>query len=46
MSGTRVAAGKHAAALGEHTLALLRESGLSEDRIAAMIEKSPLAKRG
>src|SRR4029077_17266132 len=32
MSGTRVAAGTRAAALGEHTLALLRESGLSEDR--------------
>jgi crotonobetainyl-CoA:carnitine CoA-transferase CaiB-like acyl-CoA transferase len=45
MSGTRVAAGEHAAALGEHTLALLRESGLSEDRIAAMAGKSPQAER-
>jgi len=45
MSGTRVAAGTRAAALGEHTLALLRESGLSEDRIAAMAGKSPQAER-
>jgi crotonobetainyl-CoA:carnitine CoA-transferase CaiB-like acyl-CoA transferase len=45
MSGTRVAAGKRAAALGEHTVALLRESGLSEDRIVAMVENSPLAER-
>jgi len=42
MSGTRVAAGKRAATLGEHTLALLRESGLSEERIAAMVGKSQL----
>jgi len=45
MSGTRVAAGKRAAALGEHTVALLRESGLSEERIAAMVGKSPMAER-
>jgi len=37
MSASRVAAGKRAAALGEHSLALLRESGLSEDRIEALI---------
>ncbi len=45
MSGTRIAAGKRAATLGEHTLALLRESGLSEDQIAALVGKSPLAER-
>ncbi|MGO8908414.1 MAG: CaiB/BaiF CoA transferase family protein [Bradyrhizobium sp.] len=45
MSGTRIAAGKRAATLGEHTLALLRESGLSEDQIAALVGKTPLAER-
>jgi CoA:oxalate CoA-transferase len=39
MSGTRVAAGRRSATLGEDTLALLRESGISEDRIAAMVGK-------
>jgi len=45
MSGTKVAAGKRAAALGEHTEALLRESGISEHQIAALVEKSPQAER-
>jgi CoA:oxalate CoA-transferase len=45
MSGNTIAAGKRAATLGEHTVALLRESGLSEDQIAAMVGKSPLAAR-
>ena len=31
MSGANVAAGKRTATLGEHTVALLKESGLSED---------------
>jgi CoA:oxalate CoA-transferase len=35
MSGTSVSAGRRAASLGEHTVAFLRESGLSEDEIAA-----------
>jgi CoA:oxalate CoA-transferase len=35
MSGAKVTAGKRAATLGEHTVALLKESGLSEDAIAA-----------
>jgi CoA:oxalate CoA-transferase len=35
MSGTDVSAGKRAATLGEHTVAILRESGLSEHEIAA-----------
>ena len=45
MSGTRIVAGKRAATLGEHTLALLRESGLSEDQIAALVGKAPVAAR-
>jgi CoA:oxalate CoA-transferase len=45
MSGTKIAAGKRAAALGEHSVALLRESGLSEDQIAALVGKLPPAER-
>ena len=45
MSGTRIAAGKRAATLGEHTVLVLRRSGLSEDQIAALVGKSPLAER-
>lgn len=45
MSGTRIAAGKRAATLGEHTVSLLRQSGLSEDQIATLVGKSPLAER-
>jgi crotonobetainyl-CoA:carnitine CoA-transferase CaiB-like acyl-CoA transferase len=40
MSGTHVTAGKRAATLGEHTVALLKESGLSEQAIAAFAGKS------
>jgi crotonobetainyl-CoA:carnitine CoA-transferase CaiB-like acyl-CoA transferase len=43
MSGARVAAGKSAPALGEHTSSFLRESGLAEDLIAAAAGKSPPA---
>jgi CoA:oxalate CoA-transferase len=39
MSGAKVAAGKRAASLGEHTLTLLAESGLSADQIAALVGK-------
>lgn len=39
MSGARVAAGKQAPALGEHTAAFLGESGLSEEQIAAVMGK-------
>jgi CoA:oxalate CoA-transferase len=39
MSGTRVSAGRRAATLGEHTVAFLRESGLSQDEIAAFMGK-------
>jgi CoA:oxalate CoA-transferase len=45
MSGTSIAAGKRAATLGEHTVSLLRQSGLSEDQIAALVGKSPAVER-
>jgi CoA:oxalate CoA-transferase len=45
MSGAKVTAGKRAATLGEHTVALLKESGLSEDAIAAFGGKSAVAER-
>jgi crotonobetainyl-CoA:carnitine CoA-transferase CaiB-like acyl-CoA transferase len=35
MSGATVSAGKRTATLGEHTMAYLKETGLSEDEIAA-----------
>jgi crotonobetainyl-CoA:carnitine CoA-transferase CaiB-like acyl-CoA transferase len=45
MSGTDVSAGKRIATLGEHTIALLRESGLSEQQIAGFSGKSPVAEQ-
>jgi CoA:oxalate CoA-transferase len=45
MSAAKVAAGRRAASLGEHTVALLCESRLSEERIAAMVGKSPPTER-
>src|SRR3984957_19004475 len=45
MSGSNVAAGKRTATLGEHTVAFLKESGLSEDAIAAFVGKSRTAER-
>jgi crotonobetainyl-CoA:carnitine CoA-transferase CaiB-like acyl-CoA transferase len=43
MSATNVCAGKRTATLGEHTIAYLRETGLSEDEIAAFTGKSLMA---
>jgi crotonobetainyl-CoA:carnitine CoA-transferase CaiB-like acyl-CoA transferase len=45
MSGTNVSAGKRIATLGEHTVAFLRETGLSEDEIAAFSGKSLMVER-
>jgi CoA:oxalate CoA-transferase len=42
MSEAKVSAGKRAATLGEHTVAMLREAGLSEPEIAAFIGKPPV----
>jgi CoA:oxalate CoA-transferase len=45
MTGSNVAAGKRVATLGEHTVAILRETGLSEAEIAAFAGKSPATER-
>jgi CoA:oxalate CoA-transferase len=45
MSEADVSAGKRAATLGEHTIAVLRRSGLSEREIAAFMDKLPVAER-
>ena len=46
MSGARVAPARRMATLGEHTEALLRETGLSEDEIAAFKGKRLVAAPG
>jgi crotonobetainyl-CoA:carnitine CoA-transferase CaiB-like acyl-CoA transferase len=43
MSGTDVSAGKRMSTLGEHTVALLKEAGLSDDKIAAFSGKPLMA---
>jgi crotonobetainyl-CoA:carnitine CoA-transferase CaiB-like acyl-CoA transferase len=43
MSGATVSAGKRMSTLGEHTLAFLKETGLSEDEIAGFAGKPSLA---
>ncbi len=43
MSGATVSAGKRMATLGEHSVALLKEAGLSEEEIAAFSGKSQMA---
>ena len=45
MSGADVSAGKRTATLGEHTLALLKEAGLSENEIAAFTGKLRVAEQ-
>jgi crotonobetainyl-CoA:carnitine CoA-transferase CaiB-like acyl-CoA transferase len=45
MSGAKVAAGKRVSTLGEHTRALLQETGLSEDQIAAFSARPLVAER-
>jgi crotonobetainyl-CoA:carnitine CoA-transferase CaiB-like acyl-CoA transferase len=45
MSGAKVAAARKMATLGEHTRAYLRQTGLSDDDIAAFAEK-PVAAAG
>ena len=45
MSGANVSARTRMATLGEHTLALLEEAGLSEDEISAFAGKSPAAEQ-
>jgi crotonobetainyl-CoA:carnitine CoA-transferase CaiB-like acyl-CoA transferase len=46
MSGATVSAAKRMATLGEHTLALLREAGLSQDQIAAFSGKPLVVEPG
>jgi crotonobetainyl-CoA:carnitine CoA-transferase CaiB-like acyl-CoA transferase len=46
MSGAKVAAGKRVSTLGEHTRALLKETGLSDDQIAAFSGRPLVAERG
>ena len=45
MSGAKVAAGKRVSTLGEHTRALLKETGLSDDQIAAFSGRPLVAQR-
>ena len=46
MSGANVAAARRMSTLGEHTVTYLRESGLSEEEIAAFTEKRRMAAPG
>jgi len=45
MSGAKVAAAPKMATLGEHTRAYLKETGLSDDEIAAFAEEPAVAAR-
>jgi crotonobetainyl-CoA:carnitine CoA-transferase CaiB-like acyl-CoA transferase len=46
MSGARVAAGRRVSTLGQHSRALLQETGLSEDQIAAFSGRPLVAEQG
>jgi CoA:oxalate CoA-transferase len=46
MSGARVSAAKRMSTLGEHTRVYLKETGLSEDEIAAFAGNAQVAARG
>jgi crotonobetainyl-CoA:carnitine CoA-transferase CaiB-like acyl-CoA transferase len=46
MSGAKVSAAPRMSTLGEHTLRLLQETGLSEDEIKAFSGKQAVAARG
>ncbi|MFL6839410.1 MAG: CaiB/BaiF CoA transferase family protein [Bradyrhizobium sp.] len=46
MSGAAVSAAKRMSTLGEHTLAYLKEIGLSEDEISTFVGKKPKPARG
>src|SRR3977135_1717621 len=46
MSGAKVSAARSMSTLGEHTRAYLKETGLSEDEIAAFAGKAQVAARG
>jgi CoA:oxalate CoA-transferase len=46
MSGAKVAAGKRISTLGEHTRELLKETGLSDDQIAAFSGRPLVAEQG
>jgi crotonobetainyl-CoA:carnitine CoA-transferase CaiB-like acyl-CoA transferase len=45
MSGAKVAAGRRMATLGEHTRVLLKEAGMSEDKVAEFTGQPPVAGR-
>jgi crotonobetainyl-CoA:carnitine CoA-transferase CaiB-like acyl-CoA transferase len=46
MSGAKVAAGKRISTLGEHTRELLKETGLSDDQIAAFSGRPLVTEQG
>ena len=46
MSGAEVSAAKRMSTLGEHTVEYLRQSGLSDDEMAAFSGKSLMSERG
>ena len=46
MSGAKVSAARRMSTLGEHTRAYLKETGLSEDEIAAFAGKAQVTARG